>query len=136
MNHNAHHEDVRYIVNEEKRTVVAILTVPRTEICEEVCNIINKRSYPYFILPGLLPEEKLLLTGEYKAKAKAHPDDVWDENEGKRRALLRARRIYMKERERIMEDLEDIFDDIEDGFEDARDYTKNVLKAINRELNP
>jgi hypothetical protein len=130
-----HNEDVRYIVNEEKRTVVAILTVPIDEVCREIRHIINKSSYPCFVLQPLIPDNKILLTGEYIGKAKAHPDDVWDVKEGKKKAFLRARRRYMQERAKIFAELDVICDDIKRRFGESQAYTMNSLAVIARDLN-
>lgn len=131
---NRNNEDIRYIVNEEKRTVVAILTVPQTEICDEVCNIMNKNANRFFVVPSVLATDAILLTGVYRGKAKAHPDDQWDVEEGKKWARIRARRMYMQDRKRIISALEDVFDDIEDNIESAVKYTKGVLKRIDEDL--
>lgn len=132
---NRHNEDIRYIINEEKRTVVAILTVPETEICDELCHIINKNAAQYFLVTNIFAANALMLTGTYRGIAKAHPEDEWNVEEGKKRARLRARRAYMKERKRIVKGLEDVFDDIEDNIERAVDFTKNVLKHIDEDMN-
>lgn len=76
----------------------------------------------------------MLLTGVYRGKAKAHPDDQWDVEEGKKWARIRARRLYMQDRKRIISALEDVFDDIEDNIESAVKYTKGVLKRIDEDL--
>ena len=131
---NRNNEDIRYVINEEKRTVVAILTVPQTEICDEVCNIMNKNSSRFFLVPSILATDAMLLTGVYRGKAKAHPDDQWDVEEGKKWARIRARRLYMQDRKRIISALEDVFDDIEDNIESAVKYTKGVLKRIDEDL--
>lgn len=131
---NRNNEDIRYVINEEKRTVVAILTVPQTEICDEVCNIMNKNSSRFFLVPSILATDAMLLTGVYRGKAKAHPDDQWDVEEGKKWARIRARRMYMQDRKRIISALEDVFDDIEDNIESAVKYTKGVLKRIDEDL--
>ena len=131
---NRNNEEIRYVINEEKRTVVAILTVPQTEICDEVCNIMNKNSSRFFLVPSILATDAMLLTGVYRGKAKAHPDDQWDVEEGKKWARIRARRLYMQDRKRIISALEDVFDDIEDNIESAVKYTKGVLKRIDEDL--
>ena len=128
-------ENIRYFIDEDKRTVVALLTVPRTEICDEMCNIINKNSNRYFLVTNILTTDAMLLTGAYRGKAKAHPDDEWDVEEGKKWARIRARQMYMKERKRIMKALENVFDDIEDNIEAAVKYTKSVLKHIDEDLS-
>lgn len=132
---NNQNENIRYIINKEKRTIVAILTVPKTEIGQEVERIINKNAAPFFQVTTMHIAPTMLLTGTYRGIAKAHPDDEWNEKEGKKRARLRARRLYMKERQRIVKGLEDVFDNIEDNMERAVDFTKNVLKRIDKDVN-
>jgi hypothetical protein len=134
MAFNTQDTSVQYIIDKDKRTIVAILNVSATKIATEVRNIITKRSSNYFTVIGVIPSNKLLLSGKYVGKAKAHPDDKWDENKGKEIALLRAQKAYMTERAKIMRGLEDVFDDIEDNVKKAGDCAFNAIKAINRKL--
>ena len=71
-------------------------------------------------------------TGEviYVGKAKAHPEDEWNVEEGKKWARLRARELYVKDRLRIVEGLEDVFDDIEENVESSVEFTEGVLEKI------
>ena len=130
---NRHNEDIRYVINEEKRTVVAILTIPQTEIVDEIANIVNNNANRFFQITEMMASPAMLLTGIYRGIAYAHPEDEWNVEEGKKRARLRARRQYMKERKRIIKALEDVFDDIEDNVERAVKFTKNVLKHIDED---
>ena len=132
---NRHNEDIRYVVNEEKRTVVAILTIPQTEIVDEIANIVNNNANRFFQITEMMASPAMLLTGMYRGIAYAHPEDEWNVEEGKKRARLRARRQYMKERKRIIKALEDVFDDIEDNVERAVKFTKNVLKHIDEDMD-
>ena len=132
---NRHNEDIRYVINEEKRTVVAILTIPQTEIVDEIANIVNNNANRFFQITEMMASPAMLLTGIYRGIAYAHPEDEWDVEEGKKRARLRARRQYMKERKRIIKALEDVFDDIEDNVERAVKFTKNVLKHIDEDMD-
>ena len=132
---NRHNEDIRYVINEEKRTVVAILTIPQTEIVDEIANIINNNANRFFQVTEMIASPAMLLTGIYRGIAYAHPEDEWNAEEGKKRARLRARRQYMKERKRIIKALEDVFDDIEDNVERAVKFTKNVLKHIDEDMD-
>jgi hypothetical protein len=129
------HEDIRYIIDERKRTVVAILTVPKAEICNELCNIINKNASNFFIVPEIMATNAMMLAGTYRGKAKAHPNDEWNVEEGKKWARIRARKAYMKDRKRIVSALEDVADNIEDNLEKAVKYTKGVLKRIEEDLD-
>lgn len=126
--------DIQYIVDEKKRTIVAILTVPCTEIYDEIWNIINKKAESHFVIQKLIMSDRLALTGIYRGKAKAHPADEWNVDKGKNLARLRARRIYMKERKRIVKELKEIFNNIEDSLEKAIDFTNNVLNRIEENL--
>lgn len=132
---NRHNEDIRYVINEEKRTVVAILTIPQTEIVDEIANIVNNNANRFFQITEMMASPAMLLTGMYRGIAYAHPEDEWNVEEGKKRARLRARRQYMKERKRIIKALEDVFDDIEDNVERAVKFTKNVLKHIDEDMD-
>lgn len=132
---NRHNEDIRYVINEEKRTVVAILTIPQTEIVDEIANIMNNNANRFFQVTEMIASPAMLLTGVYRGIAYAHPEDEWNVEEGKKRARLRARRQYMKERKRIIKSLEDVFDDIEDNVERAVKFTKNVLKHIDEDMD-
>ena len=132
---NRHNEDIRYVINEEKRTVVAILTIPQTEIVDEIANIVNNNANRFFQITEMMASSAMLLTGTYRGIAYAHPEDEWNIEEGKKRARLRARRQYMKERKRIIKALEDVFDDIEDNVERAVKFTKNVLKHIDEDMD-
>ena len=72
----------------------------------------------------------MLLKGTYVGKAKAHPEDEWNIEEGKKWARLRARELYVKDRLRIVEGLEDVFDDIEENVESSVEFTEGVLEKI------
>ncbi len=125
---------VEYYIDKEKRTVAAVLHVPRTEVCDEIMNIMNKKAGNLFTITQARFEPSMLLTGVYRSKAKAHPDDEWNEEGGKRLAYLRARRAYAKERLAIIKMVEDAIDDVEDTVEDSVKFTKNLLKGIDRDI--
>ena len=74
--------DVRYIVNKEKKTIVCCL-----QNCHEIAiNRIIKYARDYF--PGV----EYYISDNYIGIAKCAPEDTWDEEFGKKLALKRAKR--------------------------------------------
>ena len=126
---------VDYYIDKEKRTIAAVLHVPSTEICDELMNIMNKKAGGLFTITQARFEPSMLLTGIYRGKCKAHPDDEWDEEAGKRLAYLRARKAYAKERLRIIKMVAEVTDDIDDTVEDSVEFTENLVKGIKRDID-
>ena len=77
------HSDVIYKINKEKRTVVCIING-----CEELA---SDRMYKY----ARHIEQRWLefsIKRQYIGIAKCSPEDEWDEEKGKKLALIRAKR--------------------------------------------
>lgn len=106
--------ELKFIINEEKRTVVAIATE-----CElDAMKIIFKCDHPTHILSTVtenihcdcveedvfVVDEKLLMPYSFSAKAKCHPEDTFDVEEGKRIAIKRLHKKYNKAKKKILTD--------------------------------
>ena len=77
-------EVIDYYINEENGTVAAVLTVPQNMMAEEMVNIMNKASGSLFVTTHINIIESGLLDGTYRGVAYCHPDDKFNENEGKK----------------------------------------------------
>lgn len=106
--------ELKFIINEEKRTVVAIATE-----CElDALKLILKGDHPTHILSTLtdnihcdcvaedtfVVDETLLMPYSFSAKAKCHPEDTFDVAEGKRIAIKRLHKKYNKAKKKILSD--------------------------------
>ena len=119
-----------YYVDEDKRTVVAVLTVPRTCVMEELCNVVNKGCGTHFIFEGVNFHDNMLVAGSYTGKAICHPGDEWDVKEGMRIAKLKAIRAYLNDRDVLTKRLVRVFGDVADRVEDMDKHTAYAKKHI------
>ena len=131
--HNGEHFD--FYVNEEKRTVVAVLTVPDDVVGCEMFDIINKASNSSFAITNGILGKGLMVTGRYEGKAVCHENDEWDVEKGKHIAKLRALRTYTKERAKKMASVERIFNEIAKRFEAANEYSQHAIEHIEDALD-
>lgn len=79
----------KYIVNEEKRSVIAFRTNVNNDVIKKFFRS-SSNSPNYDFIKCLLLPDKL------SAEAKCHPDDVWDVEVGKHIARERLSRMYRK----------------------------------------
>ena len=123
---------MQVIVNQDKRTVVAILSVPCLLMGDELSNIMYKETredIPFALYLGSL-SKRLQLQEKYIGKAVCHSEDEWDEEKGIAIARLRAIKQYAKDRKRILSIMKEIFDGIEDRLGDAKKYAKYSIEHI------
>lgn len=109
---------IRYYINEEKRTVVAVLDNVETEVIEEV--------KPFFPMTISWSEmSKFALKPIYRGKAVCHEDDEWDVEVGKRIARNRMLTNFYADRFNALWKFNDYLDDIK------RKISKKILTADN-----
>jgi hypothetical protein len=130
--HNA--EKFNYFIDEEKRTVVAVLTVPQNAMGNEMLRIMKKESGNHFAIDDCVINTSMLLKGKYVGKAVCHSEDEWNVEVGKRLAALRATKQYANDRYRINRLIVDIFDGIQKRFERAEDYAADAPENIEEEI--
>ena len=123
-------ESFTYFVNEEKRTVVAILTVPQGIMGTEMLRIIQKESGSYFGMDDCVLGRRMVLKGRYEGKAVCHSDDEWDIEKGKHLAKLRALRAYLKDRKEISKVLVSVYEGVAERMRNADDYSNYVMEHI------
>ena len=123
-------EEIVYFINEEKKTVVAMLTVPENAMGNEMLRLINKSSGVHFSINNCAIGKSIALKGRYKGKAVCHSEDDWDEKKGMHLAKLRALRAYAKDRERIAMLLSDTYSDILRRLERAEEYSHYATEHI------
>ena len=129
-----HHID--FIVNEEKRTIVAILRIDPVEVALEMSNIVDKAIKPN--LTTIVPfETGFLVKDTYRGKAICHKDDEWDVVKGKRIAKAKALYAFMKDHKKITAQT---VASLEDALERAKaadhysDYTlRNIIENLDKE---
>ena len=127
MNTNEIYE---YYVDEDKRTVAAVLTVPASCVMEEMCNAVNKGCGTHFVFEGVNFHANMLVKGTYTGKAVCHPNDEWDVEKGMRIAKLKAIRAYLNDRKVITDRLVKMFEDVADRVEDMAKHTEYAKKHI------
>lgn len=123
-------EIFEFYVNEEKRTVVAVLSVPQNAMGNEMLRIMSKESNNHFGIEDCMIGKSMALAGRYEGKAVCHNEDEWDEEKGMQLAKLRALRLYMRDRQRIATLITNVFDGIVNRFEDAEDYCGYALDYL------
>lgn len=123
-------EKFQYFVDEEKRTVVAVLTVPQNAMGNEMLRIMKKESGNYFAIEDCMITNAMMLKGKYVGKAVCHGEDTWDVETGKRLAELRATKQYARDRYRIACLINDVFDGIQKRFDRAEEYTEDSIENI------
>ena len=104
-------EVVDFYINEEKRTVTAVLTVPSDIVVQEMMNIMNKASGTAFTTTDVVLKNGVLLNGTYRGTAHCHTDDTFDEEKGMRIAKLKALKAYYKDRNVVSARLQKIAED-------------------------
>ena len=133
-------EHIEYFVNEEKRTVVAVLYANPGVMGNEMLRIMRKESGNNFGIDDCMLGKAMILKGRYEGKAVCHIDDEWDVEQGMHIAKLRALRLYMRDRLRIAERLSDIFSNLALRFVDSEEYTdysiNHIEEAIAEYVNP
>lgn len=127
-------ETFDFYVNKDKRTVVAVLTVPQNAMGNEMLQIVGKSSGNNFCIEECMIGETLALKGKYVGKAVCHEEDIFDEEKGIHLAKLRALRAYMKDRKKIATKIADVFDEIANRFEDAERYCEYALDHIDEAI--
>lgn len=123
-------ETFEFYVNEEKRTVVAVLNVPQNVMGNEMLQIMSKESGNHFGIEDCMISKSMTLTGRYEGKAVCHDEDEWDEEKGMRLAKLRALRLYMRDRKRVATLIANTFEGILNRMEDAEAYCEYALDHI------
>lgn len=88
--------DIRYYVNEEKKTVAAVI-----DNCAEdaVADLMDKFSNSF--MPNLA---MLIIPDTLKAKVKCHPDDEWNEEIGKQVAKEKLIKKYNRAKANAIKD--------------------------------
>lgn len=93
----ARNENMEYFVNEEKKTVVAVLTVPYDVLLDEFENMLRKIGVSVWNMDGLY-DTMSLNTNRFEGRAVCQDGDKWDVDTGIRVARLKALRKYTERR--------------------------------------
>ena len=127
-------QKINYYINEEKRTVTAVLRVGQYEVLEDISNVIDKAFAPSFSA-FILRNTPHKVTGKYVGVATCHVDDEWDVETGKKIARLRALRSYMKEYKKIATVMHKDAEKLVENLKKTADYSEFSIKHIEDELN-
>ena len=107
---------IEYIINEEKRTVVAIMRDCKNDACRLFARDVEKIYGTEFWYP--LHSLDYKINDTYRGKAHCSEDDAWDVEEGKRiarnRMLFKYYRARYKALEKIYEDWGKVFSSLGD----------------------
>lgn len=128
-------EVIDYHINEENGTVAAVLTVPQDMMAEEMVNIMNKASGSLFVTTDISFTESILLDGTYRGVAYCHPDDKFNENEGKKIAKQKALKAYYHDRKRVAVRVQKIFEDMARRMAAAAEHNKFAIEHIQEMLD-
>lgn len=121
---------ITYYIDEEKKTVVAVMTD-----CEyDAIDILEKMGIRS-ISHNSWSMDKFMINTTYRGKAKCSPDDEWDEEEGMCIARNRMLANYYRARTMALMHAEKIFQDILDELGSRIDYSDiRFVKAENEFL--
>ena len=123
-----------YFINETEKTVVAVLTVPTTDIMEELCNVINKGAGSHLIVESINFHSNMLINGKYTGKAMCHPNDTFDVETGKKIAKAKAFRAYLVDRRTVVNRLDRIFENVANRVSDMKGYTDRSFARVDNRL--
>ena len=128
-------EHFTYFVDEEARTVVAVMDVPRDILSKEMLNVVRKSTGHLFLMDGVMIAKSLLISGTYRGIAHCHPNDVFDIKEGKDIAKRRALLQYYKERKVVSDRLATAFTDVARRMVLAADHNDYSIARITKQVN-
>lgn len=127
-------QKITYYVDEEKRTVVAVLKVNPYDAALEIVNAVNKSLSPYLVT--LIPKDTSFLVNDtYMGKAICHEEDTWNLEKGKEIARLKALRTFTIERGKLIEIVEKSFESALERVEKAKQHSDYTLNHIVDKLN-
>lgn len=121
---------MRYIVNEEKRTVVALM-----ENCQsDLIQYLNKKIPDAdFLISGLssYSGKTLNIDDTYRGIAKCSPEDVFDEEVGKTLASRRAQEKYDRAKSRVLENVAGAFiQNIQNAILEQKETATSTLAEL------
>ena len=121
---------ILYYIDEEKRTVVAVM-----KDCEyDAIDILEKMGIRRIKRDGY-NMNKFMINPIYRGKAKCAPDDIWDEEEGMRIARNRMLENYYLARTRALMRAEEVLMTMMDELGSRIDYSdKRYRNAYNGDL--
>jgi hypothetical protein len=126
--------EITYYINEEKRTIAAVLKVDPYDVALEISNIADKSLKPNLIT--IVPTNtNFLINDTYVGKAVCHKEDEWDVVKGKQIARLKALRAFMIDRKKVTQAVEKSFEEALERIKKANNYSEYGLRHINEELN-
>lgn len=116
---------ISYIINKEKRTVVALM-----DNCDyDAYEILEKTGlFSHLSCKQDSICNSLMMNSIYRGKAKCSPEDTWDEEEGKRIARNRMLQSYYKARTRVLVRAKKEFSNMLEDLSNRIDYGSNKLE--------
>ena len=105
INLNDTERKIKYVVDEEKRTVVCYMTNCRYDALDALrqSGALCMIAIPTMGCKPFFNPNKLLINDVYRGKAKCHPDDEWDVKRGKEIARNRMLNTYYAARFRKLD---------------------------------
>ena len=137
INLNDTERRIKYVIDEEKRTVVCYMTNCRYDALDALrqSGALCMIAVPTMGCKPYLKPSKLLINDIYRGKAKCHPDDIWNVEEGKRIARNRMLATYYMGRFRRLAYVEEKIRELYDTIKDKVDYCDTrVTKALQEKL--
>ena len=124
-----------YFVDEEARTVVAVLDVPRDILSKEMLNVVRKSTGNMFLMDGVMIAKSMLITGTYRGIAHCHENDTFDVEKGKFIAKRRALLQYYKDRKAVSDRMATAFADVANRMTLAADHNDYSIGRISAQVN-
>lgn len=94
--------EIEYIINKEKRTVVAIMKGCRHDAYEDIIKTLHNNNITTFATQSFW-ELEYFISDTYRGKAHCSEEDTWDEEIGKRIARSRMLKKYYKAKIRVFD---------------------------------
>lgn len=126
--------NIKYEICENKKTVVAVLTVSENYFINEISNIIAKSGCSNFSIDSFKYSDAVKPKPCYVGIAKCCEEDDFDIETGKKIARLRAIKQLLNDRKKVINSIYKIFIGLCNRFYAADEYSKYADRNITDEI--
>lgn len=128
-------KNVEYFVDAENRKVVAKIDVDRDAVFGEIVGLLNKTT-PHNVFTDIMcASDTMLIRGIYRGKVHALPEDEFDIEYGKKRALLKATRKFLRDKKRVVATYRKVIEEQATRVATLEEYLEKSINAIDKKLD-
>lgn len=128
-------KNVEYFVDMENRKIVAKIDVDRDAVFGEIIELLNKGAV-HNVFTNVMPMNDILLVrGVYRGKVHCLPEDEFDVEYGKKRALLKATKKFLRDKKRVIATYHRIIKEQANRVEVLDEYLEKSINAISKKLD-